>query len=171
MMQASAATLLLRNLPRLKQLTLEITTALSTGETYTSAVIELIKVVSAKTELSVLWLNFGNIRISIDIKHFAPLKNLVNLDHFGFVHHFDVRYRVTDDRQPFSSLCPLRVLCIDTQNTAIGNYFDRIATNHPNLEEMVYRRPFNLNLMSVQFPSLWSMGVSSTNIVLTDSNA
>lgn len=54
----------------------------------------------------------------------------MHLEYFAFTHRFIVRHRVTDDLQPFSSLCPLRVLFLRFQNMTIGNYFDRIARDH-----------------------------------------
>lgn len=170
-MQASAAVLLLEKLPQLKKLELFVTTELSIGETHISAVIAVIQAVAAKTELSVLWLDFNDINITIDIAELAPLKTLIHLEYFAFTHRFIVRHRVTDDLQPFSSLCPLLVLYLRFQNMTIGNYFDRIARNHPNLQQLVYCRQLNLNQMSTQFPSLEKLEVSATDMLLTESNA
>ncbi|KEQ58669.1 uncharacterized protein M437DRAFT_88438 [Aureobasidium melanogenum CBS 110374] len=170
-MQASAAVLLLEKLPQIKKLELLVTAELSVGETHVSAVIAVIQAVAAKTELSVLWLDFGTINITIDIKELAPLKNLIHLEYFAFTHRFIVQHRATDDLQPFSSLCPLRILFLRSQNMTIGNYFDRIARNHPNLQRLIYSRQLNLNQMSAQFPSLEKLGVSATDMPLTESTA
>ncbi|CAD0095919.1 unnamed protein product [Aureobasidium mustum] len=169
-MQASAAVLLLGNLPQLKKLSLHVTTALSPGEVYTSAVIAVIRAVGAKIDLSHMWLSFSSVPITIDIKHFEPLKNLVHLELFALAHQFDVHFRVTDDPQPFSSLCPLRVLFLDAMSMTSSDDFECIASNHPDLRELVYKRQLDFSQLSSQFPSLLWMDVSSTDIVLTESN-
>ncbi|KAH0336401.1 hypothetical protein KCU74_g2035, partial [Aureobasidium melanogenum] len=170
-MQAKAAVLLLGKLPQLKKLELLVTPELSFGETHVSAVVAVIQAVAVKTELLVLWLDFNNINITIDIKELAPLKNLTHFEYFAFTHRFIVRHRATDDLQPFSSLCPLRVLFLRSLNMTIGNYFDRIARNHPNLQRLIYSRQLNLSQMSAQFPSLEKLEVSATDMPLTESTA
>ncbi|KAH0437078.1 hypothetical protein KCU90_g3956, partial [Aureobasidium melanogenum] len=152
-MQASAASLLLPCLPQLRKLILRVTSVLSVGEDYTTTVLEVIKTIGTKQELRSLSLAVRDIRIAIDNENFAPLKNLIQLEHLALAHVFLVQYRATDDLH------------------RRYRQFECVCKQSSNASGLSLWGALNVSCMSAQFSSLEELEVRSTDMPLMQSDA